>query len=277
MALTINSMTNTAALANLSMNSANSSKSLGSIASGLRLNSAADGAAGLAISNQLSAQVRGMGQAIMNSNDTIGMLQTADGAMSGINDNMQRIRTLTLQASNDTMSSDDRAAIQKEINSLMESSNDIANQTSYNGTKLLDGTGGSTGDGTFVTQTGPDSGDTQSTQIGNATTSSLLGGATIDVTTAAGRASALNTVDSAIGNISDIRSTLGASQNQLYSNIKNMSLTQVNTAAAESGMRDLDFAQESANFSSANLLTQIGLFAQSQASNPVTNAMQLLR
>lgn len=261
--------------ANLHSNLSNQGiqNSLGKLSSGSNITSAAYDASGLGIANQLSAQVSGLGQAIMNSNDSIGMIQVADGAMSSIQDNMDRIRVLTLQASNGTMSADDRAIIQKEIDGLLESSDDIAKQTSYNGISLLDGTGGSTGDGTFTTQSGADSGDTQSVSFGNAQVSSLVG--SIDVTTGAGLATALDTVDSALGGINDIRSELGASQNQLMSNIRNISVTQVNVASAESQIRDVDFALESANFSRANIMSQVGSFAQSQANASAANVTRL--
>lgn len=261
--------------ANLHSNLSNQGiqNSLGKLSSGSNITSAAYDASGLGIANQLSAQVSGLGQAIMNSNDSIGMIQVADGAMASIQDNMDRIRVLTLQASNGTMSADDRAIIQKEIDGLLESSDDIAKQTSYNGISLLDGTGGSAGDGTFTTQSGADSGDTQSVSFGNAQVSSLVG--SIDVTTGAGLATALDTVDSALGGINDIRSELGASQNQLMSNIRNISVTQVNVASAESQIRDVDFALESANFSRANIMSQVGSFAQSQANVSAANVTRL--
>ena len=261
--------------ANLHSNLSNQGiqNSLGKLSSGSNITSAAYDASGLGIANQLSAQVSGLGQAIMNSNDSIGMIQVADGAMASIQDNMDRIRVLTLQASNGTMSADDRAIIQKEIDGLLESSDDIAKQTSYNGISLLDGTGGSAGDGTFTTQSGADSGDTQSVSFGNAQVSSLVG--SIDVTTGAGLATALDTVDSALGGINDIRSELGASQNQLMSNIRNISVTQVNVASAQSQIRDVDFALESANFSRANIMSQVGSFAQSQAHASAANVTRL--
>lgn len=258
-----------------SSNSQGINKSLNNLSSGSQLNNAAYNAAGLAIANQLSAQVSGMGQAIQNSNESIGMLQIADGGMQGINDNMDRIRVLTLQASNGTMSDSNRGIIQNEIDTLMEASNDIAKQTSYNGMSLLDGTGGSSGDGTFVTQSGADIGNTQSVTIGDAQVASLFGGATIDVTTAAGRSSALDSIDNALEGISDIRSELGASQNQLMSNIRNTSVTQINTASAESQMRDVDFALESANFSRQNIMSQVGSFAQAQANASGANVTRL--
>lgn len=266
MASTVN--TNTPSLqANLYANikSKNAEKLLAMLSSGSKLEDAANDAAGLSIADKMSAQVRGLGQAVQNSNESIGLIQTADGAMSGINDNLERIRTLTLQASNDTLSSSDRDIIQKEIDALMESTNDIATTTKYNGINLLDGSGGSGGDGTFVTQSGADAGDNQSVQIADARTSSLVG--TIDVTTASGRSSALDALDNALNSVNGIRADLGAAQNALVSNVNNISITQNNTAAAESQIRDVDFAEVSKNFSQANIMSQIGSFAQAQSNN----------
>jgi len=263
--------------ANLHSNLANQgvNSSLGRLSSGSNLGTAAYDASGLGIANQLSAQVSGLGQAIQNSNDSIGMIQVADGAMAGINENMDRIRVLTLQASNGTLNADDRAIIQQEIDSLLESSDDIAKQTSYNGIKLLDGSGGSAGDGTFTTQSGADSGDTQSVTIGDAQVSSLVGA--IDVTTEAGRTAAMSSIDTAMESIGGIRAELGASQNQLMSNIRNISVTQVNIAEAESKIRDVDFAAESANFSQQNIMSQIGSFAQAQANANASNVTRLFQ
>lgn len=263
--------------ANLNSNIKNQGldNTLGMLSSGSKLGNAAYDASGLGIANQLSAQVSGLGQAIMNSNDTIGMIQVADGAMSGINDNMERIRVLTLQASNGILGENDREIIQKEIDSLLESSDDIAKTTSYNGINLLDGSGGTTGDGTFSTQSGADSGDTQDVHIADAQVASLLG--SIDIRTEAGRTSALESVDSALSSIGDSRAELGASQNQLMSNIRNISVTQVNVASAESQIRDVDFAQESANFSRANIMSQVGAFSQAQANASASNVTRLFQ
>jgi flagellin len=268
----INAMT-----ANLHSNLSNQgvNKSLGFLSSGSQLGTAAYDASGLGIANQMSAQVAGMGRAIMNSNDSIGMIQVADGAMEGINDNMDRIRVLTLQASNGIMSDSDKAIIQKEIDTLLESSDDIAKQTSYNGIKLLDGTGGSSGNGTFITQSGANSSDTQSFTIGDAQTVSLVG--SIDVTTDAGLSTALDSIDSAMESINDIRAELGASENQLMSNIRNTSVSQINIAAAESQIRDVDFALESANFARQNIMSQVGSFAGAQANATSANVTRLFQ
>jgi flagellin len=263
--------------ANLHSNLSNQglNNSVNNLSSGSYFSGAAYDASGLGIANQLSAQVSGLGQAIMNSNDSIGMIQVADGAMAGINDNMERIRVLTLQASNGTMNADDRAIIQKEIDGLLESSDDIANQTSYNGIKLLTGTGGTAGDGTFTTQSGADSGDTQNVTIADARVSSLVG--TIDVTSQSGRDTALESIDNALSSIGDSRSELGAAQNQLMSNIRNISVAQVNAVASESQMRDVDFAAESANFSQQNIMSQIGSFAQAQANASASSITRLFQ
>ncbi len=261
--------------ANLYSNLSNQgmNKSLGQLSSGSQIGNAAYDASGLGIANQLSAQVSGLGQAIQNSNESIGMIQVADGAMQGINDNMDRIRVLTLQASNGTMSADDREIIQQEIDALLESSDDIAKQTSYNGISLLTGSGGSNGDGTFVTQSGADSGDTTSVSIDDAQVASLIG--SIDVTSVTGREAALTSIDDAMTSINASRAELGASQNQLMSNIRNTSVTQVNIAAAESQIRDVDFAAESANFSRQNIMSQTGAFAQAQANATASNVTRL--
>lgn len=244
-------------------------KSLNALSSGDKIIQAALDAAGLSIADKLSAQVSGLGQAMMNSNDSIGMMQVAEGGLQGINDNFDRVRVLTLQASNDTLNASDRANIQKEIDGLLSSSNDIANQTSFNGKKLLDGSLGS-----FSTQAGANSGETQTASIASATVGALIG--SVDVTTADGRKSALGDIDNALKSIGENRAGIGASQNQLMSNIRNISVSQVNSAAAASQIQDVDFAKESANFSQANLMSQVGSFAQAQSNSTTANLTRLL-
>ena len=241
----------------------NNEKLLAMLSSGSKLQNAAADAAGLAISDKLSAQFEGLSQAVQNSNDMIGLIQTADGAAGGINNNLERMRTLTLQASNDTLNDSDRQIIQKEIDTLLDSSDEIAKTTQYNGQNLLDGS--ANGDGSFTTQSGADAADTTTIQIRDLTVSSLVG--SIDVTTESGRSSALESLDNAMQTVDDTRADLGAAQNALASNVKNTTITSVNTAASESQMRDVDFAKESANFSASNILMQAGSFAQAQASN----------
>lgn len=261
---------------NSTLNSAGINKSLGALASGSMLNSSSYNSAGLSIANQLSAQIASMGQSIMNSNDSIGLVQVADGALEEYGNILEDVRRLSIQASNDTLNSDDRAIIQKEIDSLMSSADDIAKSTKYNGINLLDGTGGSLGDGTFVTHTGAGSNDNQSVKIGDAQTASILS-APIDVSSSASASLSIDTIDSAINSINGIRADLGAAQNQLVANIKNTSITHVNIASAESQMRDLDFAAESANFSKLNILSQSGSFASAQANASQPSVLNLFK
>lgn len=277
MAFSIN--TNISAMtANLhsSLNNMGLDKSLSALSSGSALNSAAYDASGLGIANQLSAQVSGLGRAIMNSNDSIGMIQIADGALGEYNNSLERVRTLTLQASNGILNDSDRAIIQEEIDSLLEGADSIAKSTTYNGINLLDGTGGSNGNGTFTTQSGASSGDTQSVTISDAQTSSVLSG-TIDVTTQASASASLDTLDEAMETINSMRSDLGAAQNQLMSNVRNISVSQINIASAESQIRDIDFAAESANFSQANIRAQVGSFAQAQANASAASVTNLFK
>ena len=254
--------TNTAAMnANLNASNTNSTldKSLTALSSGDKLSSAAYDASGLTIANGLSSQVAGLGQTIMNANESIGMYQIADGAMQGYSDNLDKIRVLTLKASNATMSDANRESIQKEIDGLMKASDSIANSTSYNGINLLN----SAGDGSELPN------------IADVRTSSFIG--EIDVTTEEGRVGALENIDKAMKDSGEIRSNIGASINGLASTIRNTSVTQINTAAAESQIRDVDFALESANFSKANLNALIGSFVQSQANAIAGNAVDLLK
>jgi flagellin len=241
---------------NLSLNNRGLDKSLIALSAATKLNKAADDAASLSIANGFASQVSQMGQEIMNMNESVGMLQIADGAMQGISDNTDKIRTLTLQASNASLNADNRTSIQNEINGLMKSSNQIASSTSYNGNHLLDGSR---------------AGDTSA----DARVSTLFS-SPIDVTTQEGAAASLDVIDAGMTNIGAIRSSFGATQNQFESAIRNTSVGRVNAASSESQLRDVDFAAESANFSKLNLLSKTGSFAQSQSNIAAANAMRLL-
>ena len=227
--------------------------SLNRFATGKQLNQAADDAASLAIANNLSVQVSEAGQNIMNANDSIGMIQIAEGAVVGINENMDRIRELTLKASNATMNDANRATIQKEIDSLMKSSSQMANSASYNGISLLDGSEGS---------------------LANASEALNI---EIDVTTADGLSHALKSIDTARNSLGGIRSEFGSSQNQLLSEIQSTSIFKINAASAESNLRDVDFAQESMNFNRQNLMSEIGSFVQAQSNANASNIARLFQ
>ena len=263
---------------NATMNNIGLDKSLNSLSSGLRINKAADDSAGLAIANQLSAQSNGLGQAIRNSNDGIGLIQTADGALEEYGNILNRVRTLAVQAANDTQDATSRGYISQEITALLEEADDIAITTAFNGQNLLDQTGATTVAGTFVFHTGAYSNETQSVSIGDMQTATLgIEGTDALVTTQADAETTIALMDTNIKVVDAQRATLGAAQNKLESTVRNISVTQVNISAAESQIRDVDFAAESANFAKHNILAQSGSYAMSQANAVQQNVLRLLQ
>ena len=261
---------------NATMNNVGLDKSLNSLSSGLRINKAADDSAGLAIANKLSAQSQGLGQAIRNSNDGIGLIQTADGAFEEYGNIMKRVRVLATQAANDTQDAASRGYISQEITALLSEASDINATTRFNGVKVLDGTGGNVG--TFTFHTGAYTAETQSVIIGSASVDILVtAAANLSVSTQADAEGTIADMDLAIAAVDGKRATLGAAQNKLESTVRNISVTQVNIAAAESQIRDVDFAAESANFAKHNILAQSGSYAMSQANAVQQNVLRLLQ
>jgi len=261
---------------NATMNNIGLDKSLNALSSGLRINKAADDAAGLSIANKLSAQSQGLGQAIKNSNEGIGLIQTADGAMEEYGNILKRVRVLATQAANDTQDADSRSYIKQEVAALMEEASDIVKTTRFNGIKLLDGTGATTG--TFKFHTGAYTTETQSVAIGSSVVSNFIGAAaTWNVSTQTAAEDAIATMDTGIKKVDGLRATLGAAQNKLESTVRNISVTQVNVTAAESQIRDVDFAAESAKFAKHNILAQSGSYAMSQANAVQQNVLRLLQ
>ena len=255
------------------MNNIQLDKSLNRLSSGLRINRAADDAAGLAIADKLSAQSQGLGQAIRNANDGIGLIQTADGALEEYTNILKRIRTLSVQAANDTQDSTSRSHIQKEVNRLISELDHIATETKFNGKQLLATTA------SYKFHVGAFSGETTSTTISGVQSSGAIFTSSGDilVTSQSHAESSIAKLDSAINTIDTLRATLGAAQNQLESTVRNISVTQVNVTAAESQIRDVDFAAESANFNKRNILAQSGSYAMSQANAVQQNVLRLLQ
>ncbi|MEA2092158.1 MAG: flagellin [Campylobacterota bacterium] len=262
---------------NATMNNVGLDKSLNSLSSGLRINKAADDAAGLSIANKLSAQSQGLGQAIRNSNDGIGLIQTADGALEEYGNILKRVRVLATQAANDTQDVASRGYISQEIAALMAEASDIAATTAFNGVQVLNASSTTAVAGTFVFHTGAYQNETQSVAIGSAGTATITGGAAYTVGTAALAEVAISTMDTSISNVDAKRATLGAAQNKLESTVRNISVTQVNISAAESQIRDVDFAAESATFAKHNILAQSGSYAMSQANAVQQNVLKLLQ
>ncbi len=242
-------------------------KSLSALSSGLRINKSADDASGLAIANKLAAQKDGLGQAIRNSNDGIAMLQTADGAMEELDNIAKRIRTLAVQGANDTQDTTSRSYIKKEIDELTTEFNHIVSSTTFNDKNLLDGSQTS-----INIQLGHKAADGKDVAI--ATVGTLTAGTVDTVTNAQGT---ISNMDTLIKKLDGISADIGADQNSLESNVRNISVTQVNVAAAESNIRDVDFAEESANLQKHNILAKSGTYAMSQANQVQQNVMSLLR
>ena len=239
------------------------------LASGKKINSAADDAAGLAIINRLSAELEGYQQGTKNSYDGISLAQTADAAYSGISDNTQRIKELATQAGNGALSSGDRQSIQNEINELTAGISDIASDTTFGGVGLLDNAG------TIGISTGGSGSVDIDTHDVN-TDLNGLGLNTIDITSAAGRAAAQTTLEGVSDYTNTARAELGASQNRLDSSIRNNTNQRINLAEARSRREDADFAQLSADRAKEDILQQSGIAIQGQANLNRQQALNLL-
>ena len=244
------------------------------LSSGLRITSAADDAAGLAISEKLRAQVRGLAQAQRNANDGISLVQTAEGALNEVGDMLIRMRELSVQSANGTLGTSERNALHAEYNALYDEIDRIAQVTEFNGTKLLDGSL-STG---LTFQVGLNNATTD--QIGitvaatRATTLGLTSGVTLS--TQSGAQSALAVIDTAISTVASRRGSLGAVQNRLYSTINNLAAAHENLSAANSRIRDTDVASESASLMRGQILMQSGIAVLAQANQLPSLALSLL-
>lgn len=247
-------------------------KSFARLASGQRINSAKDDAAGVAISDRLNAQVRGVNQAIRNSNDGISMAQTADGALGKTTDILQRMRELSVQSSNGTYNDNDRSAMNSEFTQLQSELDRIAESTSFNGRALLDGSQAEDG---MSFQVGANTNETINVKIGGATQAEL-GTDALDISTALGAQVSIESIDEALNVVSGIRSELGAVQNRFESAIDNMSISAENTAAANSRIADADMAKEVSELIKNQILNKFGVAMQAQANLTGENALSLL-
>lgn len=280
MALVVNTnMQALNALRHLEANTSVLSRTLERLASGLRINNAADDAAGLAIAARLGAQVRSLNQALRNANDGIALLGTAEGALAEITNILTRMKELAVQAANDTVSASDRASLQDEVSALIAEINRIATQTRFGGQVLLDGTVTS-----FTFQVGDQSTDTitvtptmsnfQASNLGVSGTDNV---STVDVSTVSGATAAMAILDQALGEISSARGEFGAAQNRLMSTIANVSVVVEKVADARSRIMDADFAAETAALTRAQILQQAGVAVLAQANLTPQAALALLR
>jgi len=251
--------------------------SLEKLSSGKRINSAADDAAGLAISEKMQSQVNGLGQAQRNAQDGISLIQTAEGALKESHSILQRMRELSVQAANDTNTSGDRAEISQEIGQLKEEITRIANTTEFNTKSLLDGSL-ATGATTATFHIGANSGQNTTLNINNMASSGTgaLGLSGVDVATQSGANATIAVVDSAIDSVSSERSKLGAKQNRLNHTINNLSASEENLTAAKSRIKDVDMAKEMMDMSKQRILSQAGTAMLAQANQKSQGVLQLL-
>jgi len=244
------------------------------LSTGLRISTAADDAAGLAISERLRAQVASLDQAKRNANDGISMTQTAEGALNEVSSILVRMRELAVQSANGSVSNTDKDTLDEEFQSLVDEVNRIGRSTDFNGVKLLDG---STSSVSFQVGNGTTAGiDTLSISL-TPSLSTSLGLNSLDIGSGGSTSTALTNIDAAINTVSGLRGSLGAVQNRLGSTINNLAIQVENLSAAESRIRDVDVAEETANLTRNQILQQASIAVLSQANAQPQAALTLLR
>ncbi|TDT57237.1 flagellin [Fonticella tunisiensis] len=258
----------------LGINTVNSGKSMEKLSSGLRINRAGDDAAGLAISEKMRAQIRGLDQASRNAQDAVSLVQTAEGGLNETHAILQRMRELAVQAANDTNVTLDRDAIATEISALKDEIDHIAQSTNFNGTNLLNATGSIS----FQIGSTHNSYDQMSLNLASVQAdASTLGVATLTVSSSTFAQASISTIDSAIAKISTSRAYIGSLQNRLEHTITNLNTESENLSAAESRIRDVDMAKEMMQFSKNNILAQAAQAMLAQANQQPQGVLQLLR
>lgn len=259
----------------LNANSADQTASLSKLASGSRITNAADDASGLAISTRISSDVTALTQAATNASHGTSILQTADGGASNISDMLQRMKALASQSASGTVTDSERTYIQAEFAQLVEESDGIAESTRYNGESLLDGTSDfSTG---MVVVVGSDAtNDTISVTI-DALTSTDLGVNASDISTQAGATTAITALDTAIDTVSTARANIGALESRFEFRSNTIATSIENLEAANSAIKDVDVAAESANLASIKVKTQAAVAAAAQANSMPSELLKLLQ
>ena len=260
---------------NLSMTQANVSKAMERLSSGLRINRAADDAAGLAVSEVMRSQVRGMNVATRNAQDGISLVQVADGAMGTAQDMLQRVRDLAVQASNGTLTDTQRGNLDKEVQNILTEINKVGTDTDFNGIKILSGSV-ATAASAVTLQVGANSSQTIGFTIGTVSTTDL-GVSGIAVSTQASASAAIASIDAALSSLSTNRAGMGAVQNRLEQTITRLGVTSENLGAAESRIRDADMALEMIQFTKSQILQQSGTAMLAQANQAPQSVLSLLR
>ncbi len=241
------------------------------LSSGLRIATAADDAAGLGISERMRSDIRSYGVASRNAQDGISLVQTAEGALNEVSDILGRMRELSMQSANGTLNSDDRETLDAEFQQLVQEVDRIAGGTQFNGVELLDGSNSSI---SIQVGIGGGTNDTISLTAADATSSTL--GISGGISTSSSASSMLSTIDSAIDDVNTARGTLGAQQNRLQSTLRSLANVRETTSAAESRIRDVDVAFETADLTRNSILQQAATSVLAQANAQPQLALSLL-
>lgn len=276
MASTINTnMSSLTAQRALGSTQSSLSTSMQRLSTGLRINSAKDDSAGLAIAERMTSQVKGMAVASRNANDAISLAQTAEGALGKIGESLQRMRELSVQSSNSTNSSSDRANLDEEYQALAKEVTRVIDGTKFNGNQLLNTTGAMSFQVGADNNATTDAIDVNLTDMsaGTGMTAALAGG----ITSATEALARMTNLDAAIDEVTSARSNLGSVQNRFESVVANLSTTSENLQAAKGRIMDADFAVETSNMSRAQVLQQAGNAMLAQANQAPQQVMSLLR
>ena len=263
-------------LRQLGMNNNNTGKNIEKLSSGYRINRAGDDAAGLAISEKMRSQIRGLDMAAKNADDGISMIQTAEGGLNETHAILQRMRELAVQAASDTNTTVDRSELEKENKALINEIDRISKDTEFNTQKLLNGEGGATTNGEFTLQIGANIEQELTVTFANMSAGSI-GVSDVSLADRTKASTSISTIDAAIKLVSDERANMGAVQNRLEHTINNLNVTSENLTAAESRIRDVDMAKEMMTYTKNNILTQAAQAMLAQANMQPQGVLQLLQ
>ncbi|WP_420605847.1 flagellin [Novosphingopyxis sp.] len=254
------------------------SKAIERLSTGQRINSASDDAAGLAIATRMTSEVRGLNMAMRNANDGISLAQTAEGGMNEITNMLQRMRELSVQSANGTLSAGDRTNLQAEVTALIGQIGDITSRTDFNGVKLLDNTNSGTG---INIQTGSKAGEVVNIGLTDVRAASLTDGTTavsaINIGTKAGADLALSSLDAALNTVTTAQAKLGASQNRLQATVSSLTDRVTNISESRSRIQDADFSAESTQLAKFQILNQASTAMLAQANQSQQGVLSLLR
>ena len=250
------------------------------LSTGSRINGAKDDAAGLAISSRMTSQINGLNQSVRNANDAISFLQTADGALIEVENMLQRMRTLAVQASSETNTTADQAALNIEFGALRTEINRVAGDTQWNGENILDGAGGN-GSGVYLFQIGASASQTLSVTIANFETGSggteVNGISASSLAATASASAAITALDTALTNVNSERATLGANINVLQYSADNLSNVSQNAAASRSRVTDTDYAQATTELARTQIIAQAATAMLAQANQMPQTVLSLLK